>query len=109
MVIPNVSSQHSPGPDTRMVVIPSTRSCAPQIEEESHQVEYRLMHEIACEASRKGENARDPIKDTWLSYTCVKATSLVLVLRPRGENMEEICLVILGSWDREGVDIDIGM
>ena len=70
MIIPNVSSQYSPGPDTRMVIIPSTRSCAPQIEEESRQVEYRLVHEITCEASKKGENARvsgfKPVTYCWV-------------------------------------------
>ena len=109
MIIPDISSQHSPGPDTRVVVIPSARSCTPQIEEESCQIEYWLVHEIAGEASRKGENVREPVKDTWLSYARVKMTSFVLILRPRRENMEEICLVILRSQDREGVDVNIGM
>ena len=109
MIIPGISGQHSPGPDTRVVVSPSTRSCAPQIEKESRQVEYRLVHEITCKASRKGENVREPIKDTRLSDARVKTTSLVLVLRPRGENMEQIRLVILGSRDREGVDVDVGV
>jgi hypothetical protein len=92
-----------------MVVVASSRSCAPEIEEKSCKINQRLMHNVASKACWEREDPREPSKDTWLPYSAIESKFLVTSLTPGANNVKKLRLIDRWIWYRKRVDRDINM
>jgi hypothetical protein len=63
------------------------------------------VHDVAGKASGKGEYPRYPGEDAGLSDAGIKATPLVFVVGPRGNDVEQVRFVFFGGRGGEVVDV----
>jgi hypothetical protein len=108
MSLPDVPFQYSPVPDVaRFISRPTVTPFAPQLEHEASQVNDRLVHDVAREASRQLEDTMETVKNTGLPDPGIELSPLVLGFTRRREDEVEISSISSRIHWRKIVDFEV--